>query len=69
MNETRSRVANETKKTNKAGGDDGRAPVQDARRALAEEKLKAYIERTVASAPPLTSEMRDRLALLLRGAS
>lgn len=30
------------------------------------ERLRTYIERTVAAAPPLTPEQRDRLALLLR---
>ena len=39
----------------------------DARRDLAAEKLAAYIRRTVDAAPPLTTEQRDRLALLLRG--
>lgn len=39
----------------------------EARRDLAEASIQAYIERTVAAAPPLTSEQRDRLALLLRG--
>lgn len=38
-----------------------------ARRSLASAKLSAYIQRTVDSAPPLTTEQRDRLALLLRG--
>lgn len=69
INKARSRVANEIKKTKKAGGDLRCAAVQDARRALAEEKIKTCIERTVAAAPPLTNEQRDRLALLLRGAS
>ena len=36
-----------------------RATVTDARRA--------YIERVIAAAPPLTPEQRDRLALLLKG--
>ncbi len=39
------------------------------RRDLAEAKIADYIERTVAEAPPLTNEQRDRLALLLRGAA
>ncbi len=32
-----------------------------------EADLDAYITRTVDDAPPLTSEQRDRLALILRG--
>jgi hypothetical protein len=30
-------------------------------------RLEAYIERTVAAAPELSGEQRDRLAVLLRG--
>lgn len=37
----------------------------EARRNLKAERLAAYIERTVADAPQLTPEQRDRLALLL----
>jgi len=43
--------------------------ISDARRALATAKLEDYITRTVASAPPLTADQADRLALLLRGAA
>lgn len=39
----------------------------DARRDLHEARLAAYITATVDAAPPLTSDQRDRLALLLRG--
>lgn len=35
-------------------------------RDLAAAKLEDYIEQVVASAPPLTPEQRDKLALLLR---
>lgn len=38
----------------------------EARRALAAEKLAAYVSKTVADAPPLTSAQRDRIASLLR---
>lgn len=38
----------------------------EARRALAAEKLAAYVAKTVADAPPLTSVQRDRIAALLR---
>jgi hypothetical protein len=41
--------------------------IADARRALAAAKIADYIARTIACAPPLTAEQRDRLALLLRG--
>lgn len=37
-----------------------------ARRDLAAAKLEDYIERTVASAPPLTDEQLERIAPLLR---
>ncbi len=33
------------------------------------DRLAAYIQRVVDEAPPLTAHQRDRLALLLRGAS
>lgn len=36
-----------------------------ARRDLAAEKLAAYIEKVVSSAPPLTPDQRSRLAALL----
>lgn len=38
--------------------------VVEARRVLAEEKIRQFIERTVASAPPLNQTQRDRLAAL-----
>lgn len=38
----------------------------DARRSLRAASLEDYIRRAVDSAPPLTPEQRDRLALLLR---
>lgn len=50
----------------------GRAPddpdLIDARQLLKEARLEDYIRRTVAAAPPLSDEQRDRLAILLRGA-
>lgn len=39
----------------------------DARRNLRTERLAEHIARVVDEAPPLTTEQRDRLALLLRG--
>lgn len=41
--------------------------VSAARADLAAAKLEEYIARVVATAPPLTVEQRDRLAVLLRG--
>lgn len=38
-----------------------------ARGELAAEKLAEQIRRTIETAPPLTAEQRERLALLLRG--
>ncbi|MGV0788684.1 hypothetical protein ABQF33_17385 [Mycolicibacterium sp. XJ2] len=40
----------------------------DAQRQLREAQLAAHIAQVVASAPPLTTEQRDRLAELLRPA-
>lgn len=64
----RSGVAVQVRKLKKSGGDPLTAPeVQEAKRLLAEAKLRQAIERAIASAPPLTTEQRDRLALLLGG--
>lgn len=41
--------------------------VIEASRDLAAEKIAAYIERIVSSAPPLTSDQRSRLTALLQG--
>lgn len=41
--------------------------VLEARRDLAAARLEEYIAETVATAPPLSPEQRDRIALLLRG--
>ena len=41
--------------------------IERSARDLAAAKIADYIERTVAAAPPLTAEQRDRLAALLRG--
>jgi hypothetical protein len=43
--------------------------ILEARRALAAAKIADFIQRTVATAPPLTAEQRDRLAGLFRVAS
>ncbi|MFD1210966.1 hypothetical protein ACFQ36_02785 [Arthrobacter sp. GCM10027362] len=43
--------------------------IAEARRDLAAANLEAYIQRTVAEAPPLTQEQLDRIATLLRPAA
>lgn len=40
--------------------------IAEASRDHAAAKLEAFIESTLAAAPPLTDEQRDKLALLLR---
>ncbi len=40
---------------------------EGARRDLAAERIAAYVERVLADAPPLDSEQKARLALLLHG--
>lgn len=55
------------KKIKKAATNAAAAPSQDGRRALADEKISAHIERLVASCPPLTPGQIDRLSLLMRG--
>lgn len=67
VNKARSHLANEIKKNRRAGRPLGAGSVQDARRALAEEKIKAYVERTVASAPSLSQAAKDRLTVLVGG--
>lgn len=39
----------------------------DARRNLAALRLEECVRKTVADAPPLTAEQRDRIAAILRG--
>jgi len=67
ITQARSHVPFESKKHHQAGGESSSQALQDANRVLAEEKLKQHIVRTVACAPPLTPEQRDRLSVLLRG--
>ncbi len=62
----------EVAKARSRAGVAGRKGDQKAKRAaqadLAEAKIADYIERTVAAAPPLTDEQRDKLAtLIIRG--
>ena len=65
----RAKVANESKKAKRNHQPvESSQSVQTARRELAEEKIAAYIAKTVAAAPPLSDEQRDRLAALLHNA-
>lgn len=57
----RSRLANASHR----GGDP--AAIIEARRDFTAVKLERYIREVVASAPPLTTEQRARLAALLSG--
>lgn len=61
-----SRVANLAKQSKKDPA--AKALLEHARRDLAAEKLAAYIAEVVASAPPLSVDMVQRLSLLLSGA-
>ncbi len=61
----RAHVGVQAKKALKDPDGDAAERLQDARRVLAEEKLKAYIDKIVAKAPPLGPEARARIAALL----
>ncbi len=41
--------------------------IERTRRDLAAERLASYIEKVVATAPPLTDDQQRRLTVLLRG--
>ena len=43
--------------------------LKNARRDLAAAKLEAFIDKTIADAPPLTVEQLNRVAVLLRPAA
>lgn len=45
------------------------ALIETAYRDLAAEKIAAYIEKIVSTAPPLTSAQKSRLSALIGGAS
>jgi hypothetical protein len=60
-------LAVEVKKRKKSGEAPEGPSVQDARRVLAEEKIKQYVAAVVATAPPLGPEQLSRLAALFRG--
>jgi hypothetical protein len=68
--EARSRLGNAVKKAKSEGQQpDLVTSVVDARRDLAEAKIRAFVAKTVAAAPPLTEEQRSRLSSLLSGPS
>ena len=60
----RSRLALEVKKQRREGRDPESPTVVYARQHLAEEKIREFVERVVAQAPPLTAEQLHRLACL-----
>lgn len=64
VNVARSKLANEVKKS-KRDGDPTSHVVQEARCALAAEKLAAIVRRTVEAAPPLSDAQRERIAAIL----
>ncbi|GAB3349982.1 hypothetical protein [Modestobacter lapidis] len=47
----------------------GKANADDARRELAAERITEYVQKVLATAPPLTNEQREKLALLLHGST
>ncbi len=65
----RARLGVVTKKAKKAPTAEHRAAVVEARRLHAEAALAEHIRRVVDAAPEMTSEQKDRLALLLRGSA
>ncbi len=64
----KARVAVETKRDKRRGAAAPSQAQQEARRALAEENIKAYVEKVVAGAPELSTEARSRLAAIFGSA-
>lgn len=64
VNRAKARVAVETKKDKRRGATAPSEALQEARQALAEENIKAYVEKVVAGAPELGPDARSRLAAL-----
>lgn len=60
-----SHLANTIKKPKRSSDPSAAASIDEARRVLAEAKIKAYVEKTVASAPELNGDQRQRLSALL----
>ena len=46
---------------------EGSPEAVEARRELANAKISQYVEKVVASAPPLTDDQCERIGVLLRG--
>ncbi len=69
LSEKRSAVGNAAKRDKSQPDVERKAALDEARRELAAAKLEDHIRAVVAAAPPLTSEMQDRLTVLLRGVS
>ena len=65
VSSSRSALGNAVKRA-KANGDDPGTEIEvvEARRRLAEDKIREFIEKTVAGAPPLSPEQRHRLRTL-----
>jgi hypothetical protein len=63
----RSRLALEVRKQRRQGCDGESPNVVRARQELAEAKIREFVERVVAQAPPLSDEQLTRLASLFRG--
>jgi hypothetical protein len=60
--QTRSQIAHAKRR-------DPNADVTELARLLKAQRLEEYVARQLASAPALTSEQRERLALLLHGSA
>jgi hypothetical protein len=66
--QARSQLGNAVKKSRSEGRTPERdSSVEDARRDLAAEKIAEFVTKTMATAPPLSADQRDRLAAILRG--
>lgn len=70
LGEKRAAIARASRRAKHSPDDESAArQLAVARRDYYAASLERYIERTVAAAPDLTPEQRDRLALLLRPTS
>ena len=61
----KARLAVEVKRGKKSGSN--HSAIEAARRVLVEEKIREFVEKTVASAPPLAEEQKARLIACMRG--
>lgn len=61
----RSRLAVESKNHKREGTTASAEAVQEARRVLAEEKIREFVERAIAAAPPLSESARLRLKTII----